>query len=90
MAGMPFGVTTDAIFSVRSYKRNFWQKKRHYFVHLWTPRRYFIGVVWWAFRKLDVEEWLVKGVMEMHANVKTVLKTKHGNSEEFIVKVVSK
>jgi hypothetical protein len=41
----------------------------------------------WALRKLGVEEWLVKGVKTIYSNVRTVVKTKYGNSEEFKVKV---
>ena len=36
-------------------------------------------VVWWALRKLGIKEWLVKGVMTMYANARTVVKTKLGN-----------
>ena len=39
-------------------------------------------------RKLGINEWLVKGVMTIYNNVRTVVKTNHGNSEEFKVKVV--
>jgi len=38
-------------------------------------------------RKLGVEEWLLRGVMTTYDNESTVVKTKHGNSEEFMVKV---
>ena len=44
-------------------------------------------VVRWALRKLEVEEWLVKAVMIMYKKARTMVKTKHGNSEEFEVKV---
>ena len=41
-------------------------------------------VLRWALKKLEVEEWLVKAVMIMYKKART----KHGNSEEFKVKVV--
>ena len=44
-------------------------------------------VVRWALRKLEVEEWLVKAVMIMYKKARTMVKMKHGNSEEFEVKV---
>jgi len=44
--------------------------------------------VWWTLRKLGVEEWLVKGIIiVVYDNVRTVMKTEHGNSEEFNFKV---
>jgi len=36
-------------------------------------------LLWWALRKLGVEEWLVKGVMTVYDNARTVVKTNHGN-----------
>ena len=39
-------------------------------------------VVRWALRKIRVEEWLVKAVMGMYEKSRTVVKTKHVNSEE--------
>ena len=44
-------------------------------------------VVRWALRKLEVEECLVKAVMIMYKKARTIVKMKHGNSEEFEVKV---
>ena len=44
-------------------------------------------VVRWALRKLEVEKWLVKAVMIMYKKARAIVKTKHGNSEEFEVKV---
>ena len=44
-------------------------------------------MVRWALRKLEVEEWLVKAVMIMYRKARARVKTKHGNSEKFEVKV---
>ena len=41
----------------------------------------------WALRKLEDEEQLVKAVMIMYKKARTMVKTNHGNSEEFEVKV---
>ena len=41
----------------------------------------------WAMRKLGVEEWLVSAVMSMYSGAKTVVRTVHGNSKSFEVKV---
>ena len=69
-------------------RRSFWQKRDFAFVDLekafdMVPRE----VVRWALRKLGVEEWLVKAVMTMYEKARTMVKTKHRNSEEFEVKV---
>ena len=44
-------------------------------------------MVWSTWRKLGAEKWPMKGVMTVYdINVRTVVKTKHGNSEEFKVR----
>ena len=83
--------TTDGIFVVQQMQEKFLAKKRPLywaFVDLEKafdriPRE----VVRWALRKLEVEEWLVKAVMIMYKKARTMVKMKHGNSEEFEVKV---
>jgi len=44
-------------------------------------------VISWAMRKLGVEEWLVSAMMSMYIGAKTVVRTVHGNSKGFEVKV---
>jgi len=44
-------------------------------------------VISWAMYKVGVEEWLVLAVMSMYAGAKTVVRTVHGNSKGFEVKV---
>ena len=44
-------------------------------------------VIWWALRKLDVEEWIVRLVHGMYANVQSHVRVGEGYSEEFEVKV---
>lgn len=94
--GMQFGFmpgkgTTDAIFVVRQLQEKFLVKKRALFYAFVDLEKAFDRVprevVRWALRKLGLEEWLVKAVMTMYEKARTVVKTKHGNSEEFEVKV---
>ena len=50
---------------------------------LWVPRK----VIWWALRKLGVEEWVVRLVQGMYANARSRVRVGEGYSEEFEVKV---
>ena len=44
-------------------------------------------VVWWAMRKLGVDEWLVKIVWSMYTNARSRVRVDDSLSEEFSVKV---
>ena len=44
-------------------------------------------VIWWAPRKLGVEEWIVRLVQGMYANVRSRVRVSEGYSEKFEVKV---
>ena len=48
-----------------------------------VPRK----VIWWALRKLGVEEWIVGLVQGMYANARSRVCVGEGYSEEFLVKV---
>ena len=48
-----------------------------------VPRK----VIWWALRKLGVEEWIVRLVQGMYANARNRVRVGGGYSEEFEVKV---
>ena len=48
-----------------------------------VPRK----VIWWALRKLGVEEWIVRLVQGMYANVRSRVHVGEGYSEEFEVNV---
>ena len=48
-----------------------------------VPRK----VIWWALSNLSVEEWIVRLVQGMHANVRSYVRVGEGYSEEFGVKV---
>ena len=83
--------TTDAIFVVRQQQEKYLAvNKRLYmaFVDLekafdHVPRK----VIWWALRKLGVEEWIVRLVQGMYANARSRVRVGGGFSKEFEVKV---
>ena len=83
--------TTDAIFVVRQLQEKYLAaNKRLYmaFIDLEkafdrVPRK----VIWWALRKLCVDEWIVRLVQGMYANVRSRVRVGEGYSEEFEVKV---
>ena len=83
--------TTDAIFVVRQLQDKYLAaNKRIYmaFVDLenafdWVPQK----VIWWALRKLGVEEWIVRLVQGMYANVRSRVRVGEGYNEEFEVMV---
>ena len=83
--------TTDAIFVVRQLQEQYLAaNKRLYmaFIDLEkafdrVPRK----VIWWALRKLGVEEWIVRLVQGMYANARSRVRVGEGYSEEFEVKV---
>ena len=84
--------TTDAIFVVRQLQEKYLAaSKRLYmaFVDLEkafdrVPRK----VIWWALRKLGVEEWIVRLVQGMYANARSRVRVGEGYSEEFEVRLV--
>ena len=83
--------TSDAIFVVRQLQENYLAaNKRLYmaFINLEkafdrVPRK----VIWWALRKLGVEEWIVRLVQGMYANARSHVRVGDGYSEGFEVKV---
>ena len=44
-------------------------------------------IIWWVLRKLDVEEWIVRLVQGMYANMRSRVHVSEGYREEFEVKV---
>ena len=83
--------TTDAIFVIRQLQEKYLAaNKRLYmaFVDLEkafdrVPRK----VIWWALRKLGVDEWIVHLVQGMYSNARSRVRVGEGYSEEFEVKV---
>ena len=84
--------TTEAIFVVRQLQEKYLAaNKRLYmaFIDLEkafdrVPRK----VIWWALRKLGVDEWIVRLVQGMCSNARSSGSVGEGYSEEFEVKVV--
>ena len=83
--------TTDAISVVRQLQEKYLAAhKRLYmaFVDLEKASdRVPLKVIWWALRKLGVEEWIVQLVQGMYANARSRVRVGEGCSEEFEVKV---
>ena len=83
--------TKDAIFVVRQVQEKYLAvNKRLYmaFVDLekafdCVPRK----VIWWALRKLGVEEWIVRLVQGMYSTAQSRVRFGEGFSKEFEVKV---
>ena len=83
--------TTDAIFVVRQLQEKYLAaNKRLYmaFVDLEkafdrVPRK----VIWWALRKLGVDEWIVRLVQGMYSNARRRVRVGEGYSEELEVKI---
>ena len=83
--------TTDAIFVIRQLQEKYLAaNKRLYmaFVDLEkaydrVPRK----VIWWALRKLGVDEWIVRLVQGMYSNARSRVRVGEAYSEEFEVKV---
>jgi len=85
-------VTTNSIFIIRQMQEKFRAKgKKLYFGFVDLERKTYDtvprDVIRWAMCKLGVEEWLVSAVMSKYTGVKTVVRTVHGNSNGFEVKV---
>ena len=83
--------TTDAIFIVRQLQENHLAANKPLymaFVDLEkaidrVPR----DVIWWAMRKLGIDEWLVRLVQSMYKDVRSRVRVGDGYSEEFGVGV---
>ena len=83
--------TTDAIFVVRQLQEKYLAaNKRLYMAFIDLEKafdRVLRKVIWWALRKLGVEEWIVRLVQGMYANARSHVRVGEGYSEEFEVKV---
>ena len=83
--------TTDAIFIVRQMQEKYLAAKKPLYLAFVDLEKAFDRVprevIWWAMRKLGVDEWLVRVVQAMYANVRSRVRVGDGYSEEFEVKV---
>ena len=83
--------TTDAIFVVRQLQEKYLAAKKRLYMALVDLEKAFDRVprkvIWWALRKLGVEEWIVRLVQGMYANARSRVHVGEGFSKEFEVKV---
>ena len=66
---------TDAIFILRQLQEKFLNKKKNVYFAFVDLEKAFDrvprAVLWWAMRKLGVEEWLIRVVMSMYDNAQS-------------------
>ena len=83
--------TTDAIFVVRQLQEKYLAVNKRLYVAFVDLEKAFDSVpgkvIWWALRKLGVEEWIVSLVQGMYANAQTRVHIGEDFSQEFEVKV---
>ena len=75
--------TTDAIFVVRQLQEKYLAANKRLYMGFVDLEK----VIWWALRKLRVEEWIVRLVLGMYANAQSCVRVGEGYSKEFEVKV---
>ena len=83
--------TTDAIFVVRQLQEKYLAANKRLYMAFVDLEKAFDRipqkVIWWALRKLGVEEWIVRLVQGMYANARSRVPVGEGYSEEFEMKV---
>lgn len=83
--------TTDPIYIIRQVQEKFMAKKKELWIAFIDLEKAFDRVprevVWWALRKVGVDEWLIDVIKAMYLGTTTAVKTKDGLSDEFEVKV---
>ena len=83
--------TTDAISIVRQLQGKYLAANKRLYMAFVDLEKAFDRVpqkvIWWALRKLGMEEWIVRLVQGMYANVRSHVLVGEGYSEEFEVKV---
>ena len=83
--------TTDAIFVVRQLQEKYLAVNKRLFMAFVDLEKAFDHVprkvIWWALRKLGVEEWIVRLVQGMYANARSWVRVGEGFSKESEVKV---
>ena len=83
--------TTDAIFVVRQLQVKYLAANKRLYMAFVDLEKEFgqvpQKVIWWALRKLDVEEWIVRLVQGMYANERSYVRVSEGYREVFEVKV---
>ena len=88
---MPGKGTTDAIFILRQLQEKFLAKKLPLYFAFVDLEKAFDrvprSVIWWAMRKLGIDEWIVNLVQAMYNNVKSQVRVNGSYSESFGVRV---
>ena len=83
--------TTDAIFIVRQLQEKHLAAKKPLYMASVDLEKAFDrvprDVIWWAMRKLGIDEWLVRLVQSMYKDVRSRVRVGDGYSEEFGVGV---
>ena len=83
--------TTDAIFIVRQLQEKHLASNKLLYMAFVDLEKAFDrvsrDVIWWAMRKLGINEWLVRLVQSMYKDVRSRVRVGRGYSEEFGVKV---
>ena len=83
---MPGRGTTDAIFILKHLAKN----RKLYFAFVDLEKafdRVARKVIWWAMRKLGIEEWIVRFMQAMYNNTRSRVRVNNTYSDEFGVKV---
>ena len=83
--------TTDAIFIVRQLQEKHLAANKLLYMAFVDLEKAFDrvprDVIWWAMRKLEIDDWLVRLVRSMYKDVRSRVRVGSGYSEEFGVKV---
>ena len=83
--------TTDAIFIVRQLQEKHLAANKPLYMAFVDLKKAFDrvprDVIWWAMRKLGIDEWLVRLVQSMYKDVRSRVRVGDGYSEEFGVGV---
>ena len=83
--------TTDAIFAVRQLQEKYLAANKRLYMAFVDLEKAFDRVrrkvIWWALRKLGVDEWIVPLVQGMYSNARSCVHVGEGYGEEFEVKV---
>ena len=83
--------TTDAIFVIRQLQEKYLAANKRLYMAFVDLEKAFDRVprevIWWALRKLGVDEWIVRLVQGMYSNARSRVRVGEGYSEEFEVKV---
>jgi len=88
---MPGRGTTDAIFTLRQMQEKFLAHDQRLYLAFIDLEKAFDRVprevVWWALRRLGVEEWLVRAVQSTYVNARSRVRVSASYSEEFPIRV---